>query len=204
MTCTTKKLSGPTLERFFKRFYAAQDGVDGDTATSLAAVSAKTFTSVRIRQAYWRDWQTRNARVTSSRTVTAKTAPQPAKPQTMAMSGSAAPPQSAPPKSAKAGRPGADGLPRSKGRSGVDDAATLDPYVIGLVPTFQREGAEGLRDRLAQISSLEHLRRIARSQQVALPSELKTDDADLDHVRDAMVAAVAKRVADRRAAAGSA
>ena len=81
-------------------------------------------------------------------------------------------------------------------------STAFDPYCIGLLPTYQREGAEGLRAALNGISSLANLRKMARSQQVALPADLRSDDADPAQVREAMITAVAKRLADRRAAAG--
>ena len=56
--------------------------------------------------------------------------------------------------------------------------------------------------RLAEVSSPEHLRKMARAQQVALPADLRKAGADADAIREAIVKAVAKRIADRRAAAG--
>ncbi len=85
---------------------------------------------------------------------------------------------------------------------GNDERAAFDSDAIGLLPTFQREGANGLMKRLAEITSADHLRKMARAQQVALPADLRKDGADADAIREAIVKAVAKRIADRRAAAG--
>ena len=84
----------------------------------------------------------------------------------------------------------------------IQNDAPFDPYAIGLVPIYQREGAEGLSEKLAAIGSLDNLRKMARSQQVALPAELRGSDADIEAVRAAIVSAVGKRIANRRAAAG--
>jgi hypothetical protein len=81
-------------------------------------------------------------------------------------------------------------------------ADAFDPYAIGLIPTFQREGAEGLLSKLISVSSIDNLRKMARSQQISLPTELRGADAEIEAIRAAIVAAVEKRIADRRAAAG--
>ena len=80
--------------------------------------------------------------------------------------------------------------------------AAFDPYAFGLLPTYQREGASGLLAKLASITSMDNLRKMARAQQVSLPAELRSPDADIDAVRTAIVEAVGKRIANRRAAAG--
>lgn len=78
----------------------------------------------------------------------------------------------------------------------------FDPYVFGLVPTFQREGREGLLARLGGIADVGQLRQMARAQQISLPAELRTGEAGADALRGAIADAVEKRIADRRAAAG--
>jgi hypothetical protein len=70
------------------------------------------------------------------------------------------------------------------------------------VPTFQREGRDGLINRLADIASADNLRKMARAQQIVLPEPLRATDVALDALRAGIADAVAKRVADRRAAAG--
>ena len=80
--------------------------------------------------------------------------------------------------------------------------AAFDAYAFGLVPIFQREGRDGLIAKLASIENLDHLRQMAKAQQIVLPQELRLGEAALDVVRTAIVDAVAKRIADRRAAAG--
>ena len=81
-------------------------------------------------------------------------------------------------------------------------ATPFDTYAVKLVPVFQREGRDGLLAALAGVSSTEHLRQMAKAQQIVLPQPLRTGEADAETVRIGIADAVAKRVADRRAAAG--
>lgn len=81
-------------------------------------------------------------------------------------------------------------------------AAGFDPYGVPLVPTFQRGGADALTDRLNSVQTVDHLRRMARAQQIALPAEIRRGEVAPEKVRAAIVRAVEKRIADRRAAAG--
>lgn len=80
--------------------------------------------------------------------------------------------------------------------------APFDPYVFGLVPVFQREGRDGLLAKLAAIAGVDDLRQMAKTQQIVLPSELRSGETDPATLRAAIADAVAKRIADRRAAAG--
>lgn len=188
MKRTTKKLSGIGLELFMRRFYGSYSGVDEALARRLSEDSAKTFASVRVRRTAWRDWRpSRNS---------AATAP---KPETPSAQSERAPARTQP----KAARPKSV-LPKPTPSPPPAEAADtpFDPYAIGLVPTYQREGANGLDAKLAAITSLDNLRKMARSQQVALPAELRGKDANIDAVRAAIVSAVGKRIANRRAAAG--
>lgn len=169
MTKSVKKLSGPSLNRFFKRFYRAQAGLDPGVADRLAEVSAKTFSSVRIRRIAWS--QMRNP-------------PRRAKP-----------PEASPPAPLIDDRPSPTPPPATP-------APPFDPYSFGLVPVYQREGRDGLLGKLATVETPEHLRKMARAQQIALPAELRTGDIDLAELREAITAAVEKRIANRRAAAG--
>ena len=83
-----------------------------------------------------------------------------------------------------------------------EPAQAFDPYAFGLVPVFQREGRDGLLARLAEVDRIEDLRAMAKTQQIVLPSEFRSGDVSAVAVRQAIAEAVAKRIADRRAAAG--
>jgi hypothetical protein len=81
-------------------------------------------------------------------------------------------------------------------------AGKFDAYAFGLVPTFQREGRDGLLSKLGSVENLDHLRQMAKAQQIVLPQELRAGTHPIEAVRGAIADAVAKRIADRRAAAG--
>ena len=74
----------------------------------------------------------------------------------------------------------------------------FDPYSIGAVVTLQRLGAEGLRQRLESISSIENLVSLASAQNLALKSAGWSDASEL---RAAIVRSAEQRLAERRAAA---
>ena len=174
-----KKLSGPSLNRFFKRFFQAQPGIDAQTAERLTDISVRTFSSVRIRRIVWRQVHG-SAQRRSVRRAPEATAANPA-------------PATAP-----------DSEPENVMPAALEQApvAAFDPYGFGLVPVFQREGRDGLLTKLAGIESTDNLRKMARAQQIALPAELRSGDIALDTLREAIAAAVEKRIANRRAAAG--
>lgn len=195
MKRTTKKLSGIGLELFLRRFYGTYSEIDEQLADQLSKDGAKTFASLRVRRVAWRDWRPDRKAVNQKPpspsaeepTKKAKSAAKPSRP--------ARPVAAAPVTSPTAS-------PATAAPAPSDTEAPFDPYAIGLVPIYQREGAEGLSEKLAAIGSLDNLRKMARSQQVALPAELRGQDADIEAVRTAIVSAVGKRIANRRAAAG--
>lgn len=115
--------------------------------------------------------------------------------QAPAMTRPLAPPSSAP--AAQASPP----VPMSPPPA-ADDAGEFDAYAIGLVPTFQREGRDGLIAKLGSVTSTANLRKMARAQQIVLPEAMRGDSVSIDELRIAIADAVAKRIADRRAAAG--
>lgn len=182
MKRTTKKLSGIGLELFLRRYFASYSGVDEKLARRLSQDGAKTFASVRIRRMAWHDWRRRPTATDTTEGSAKNETPPPAK-------------VAAKPVPARAAKP-------APAAATADTGAAFDPYAIGLIPTYQREGADGLGARLAEITSLANLRKMARSQQIALPAELRGEEANIDDVRTAIVDAVGKRIANRRAAAG--
>ena len=188
MRRTTKKLSGPGLERFLRRFFKGQPGLDAVQAEQLAASAKRTFSMVRIRT------------VPSGGAATAeKNEPTVAVPSER---------REAPSVSDKVARV-ASALSQSRHASPPHETAAapaqepkpFDPYAFGLVPTFQRQGAEGLLRMLATVEDVGDLRKLARAQQIVLPLELRSGEAEADDVRRGILAAVEKRIADRRAAA---
>ncbi len=190
MKRTTKKLSGIGLELFLRRFYRSYSGSDDTLARRLSQDGAKTFASVRLRRMAWRDWRP-NPVGGPDDNATKSPAERAAEPPALTGQAPAAVPA-----------PGALEQPAAPAATQIGGDVPFDPYAIGLVPTYQREGADGLSAKLADITSLDNLRKTARSQQIALPAELRGDDADIEAVRTAIVSAVGKRIANRRAAAG--
>ena len=175
MKDNTLKLSGHAKDRFLERFFAEEEGLAPDAAKRLVVRSKATFTSLRVRK------------------IAVYPARKPAKvalqvrPRTATVPASTVSPSSPPPTEAV-----------SPAASGVG----FDVYAFGLVPTFQREGRQGLIGKLEAIGTLDQLRQMAKAQQIVLPQELRSGDVALDVVRGAIADAVAKRIADRKAAAG--
>ncbi|MGE0626503.1 MAG: hypothetical protein AB7O43_01665 [Hyphomicrobiaceae bacterium] len=176
MKRTTRKLSGHTKDRFLERFFAAEDGLAKELAERLAARSKATFTSVRIR----RGALSQPGRLRSRMKV------KPAGDATGVREPDASD------HAAQTSAP--DVKPETR--------APFDPYSIGLVPVFQREGRDGLIGRLTAVSTAGHLRQLAKAQQIVLPQDMRSGDVDLSELRAAIADAVARRIADRRAAAG--
>ena len=169
----TVKLSGHAKDRFLERFYAEETALDADARRRLVLKSQTVFSSLRVRKA-----------VLARQRGTAKPVKSPAmqaRPQSTASA--PAPIQPAP-----------IATPTSP--------AAFDPYLFGLVPVFQREGSDGLAAKLNGIDNVDHLRQMAKAQQIVLPTEMRTGDVPAEAIRTAMVEAVAKRIKDRRAAAG--
>jgi hypothetical protein len=177
MNDTTKKLSGPAKDRFLERFFATEPDIDPALADRLASRSKAAFSSLRVRRlAFGRANLRRPTRIVVPPPVPAAEPP-------AAQSRDTPAPQPVVPPDAPA-------------------SAAFDPFVFGLVPVFQREGRDGLLAKLAAIAEVDRLRQMARAQQIVLPQSLRTGNADADEVRTAIADAVARRVADRRAAAG--
>ena len=175
MKDNTLKLSGHSKDRFLERFFAEEAGLDPDAAKRLVARGKATFTSLRVRK------------------IAVYPARKPAKvavqvqPRAATRPASTVPPSSASP---------AEALPPAP------SSAAFDAYAFGLVPTFQREGRAGLIGKLEAVGNVDHLRQMAKAQQIVLPKELRSGNVALDVVRGAIADAVAKRIADRKAAAG--
>lgn len=179
---TTRKLSGPGMEHLFRRVLA-EGGLDTAAAERLARRLALVLSSVRARRIPLREL-TRQCRVGTPEpaTMAAETATSRAADDTPPASSPVLPPVMPEP-------------------ALVEAPARFDPYQFGLVPVFQREGRDGLLAKLAGVQTVEHLRAMARAQQIVLPAELRAPEASADAVRAGIATAVEKRIADRRAAA---
>ena len=197
----TVKLSGYAKDRFLERFFAQEEGLDVETRRRLVTRSKGAMSSLRVRKAV----------LSGQRMIAPKTA-------TALIASGVAPAATASPEQAPAALrepfdpPAQVAAPAPSPSPPVSTAApdsrlpessgSADPYAVKLVPVFQREGRDGLLARLGGIDAIDHLRQIAKAQQIVLPQALRAGEGDPDTLRAAIVDAVAKRVADRRAAAG--
>ena len=73
----------------------------------------------------------------------------------------------------------------------------FDPYAFSATVVLAKTGREGLIRRLADIKTVEHLKKFADAQHLGIDRNL----AKADELRKAIVAAAEQRLADRRAAA---
>lgn len=78
-------------------------------------------------------------------------------------------------------------------------AEPFDPFVVNVVVVLRTAGREAALAALTQIGDCENLRRLAREQQLGVGTEL----ASTAELSAAIVAAAERRIANRRAAAGS-
>ncbi len=179
MNKSGKELSGRHLHRFLKRFLETQDDIKPVTAERIARILGVTFSAARLR---------RHPAAFSGRHARLKSLPSGSHEQEH---------HSTPPDKTSAQL---ENNKHAAAATGTEEK--FDPYAFGLVPIFRLEGPEGLMQRLNEIRRLDHLRKMARLQQIILPAELRHGDTAIEDVRSAIVAAVHKRIADRRAAAG--
>ena len=77
MTKSSKVLSGPSLSRFFRRFYQAQSQLDQETAERLARLSVQTFASVQLRRVSWSRLRTSAAKKSEKQQPIAEAQPAP-------------------------------------------------------------------------------------------------------------------------------
>ncbi len=180
MKRTTKKLSGPALNRFLRRFVSDEPGLSPEAAAHLAERLGLVLSSVRVRAMPWPRQRLRK-RADTALSACQRPATERASPP--AATGPATPPQPTP-------------------VAAVAPPVAFDAYAIGLVPTLQREGRDGLLAKLSAVASIDDLRKMARAQQISLPEALRQGDVTAEVLRSAIADAVAKRIADRRAAAG--
>lgn len=74
---------------------------------------------------------------------------------------------------------------------------SFDPYAFSAMVILAKQGREGLSRRLAEIKSVEHLKKLADAQHLGFDRSL----TKIDDIRKALLDAAEQRLADRRAAA---
>lgn len=91
------------------------------------------------------------------------------------------------------------GAPKSAEAAGapIEPEKPFDPYAFSAMSVLMKQGKDALAKKLADIKTVEHLRKFADAQHLGFDRSLtKTED-----VRKALLAATEQRLADRRAAA---
>lgn len=73
---------------------------------------------------------------------------------------------------------------------------TFDPYQLNVIVIFRTRGRDAVLAQLGDIDDVEHLRLLAREQQLGIAPDL----ASASDIRHAIVAAAERRIANRRAA----
>ena len=78
----------------------------------------------------------------------------------------------------------------------------FDPYAFSVVALMSKKGREALSTRLAAIDSNAHLVQLAEAQGLEIdPPAVDAAGETIDKLRDAILAAAERRIANRRAAA---
>jgi hypothetical protein len=88
-------------------------------------------------------------------------------------------------------------VPPAETQDRHDRAENFNPYLFSALVTLSKQGRDGLMTRLEDIQSVEHLRAFAEAQHVPVDAALE----QTDEIREAIVAGVERRLADRKAAA---
>ena len=210
MTRATKQLTRNKKDKFFKHFFAEENQLAPDLAEHLAKKSSETFSSVRVRESAFDAFRAAETSAKKPRPVPNSEPPRKSKPvRAESVAAEAGKPAKTPAHQEKL--TGSKGVPPASEPQiatpsptpvAAEPAAPFDAYSIGLVPTCQREGREGLMAKLRDIASTDNLREMARLQRIVIPSELRKGEAEPQAVREAIVSAVAKSIADKKTAAG--
>ena len=77
-------------------------------------------------------------------------------------------------------------------------AAAFDPYSPNVIVVIRKIGRESALNQLVGIESIDNLRLLAREQQLSIDPELQS----VTDIREAIVCAAERRIANRKAAAG--
>ena len=204
MAETTVRLRGRALRRFFERLMQSRPELDPDARAALARDLGHMLAGAKVRRIAWAELA-RRKRMARRLKKKPPVAPKRASPTDGHQFGAATPDRTVAKRAAKpkpAETPTGPATAASVATPvAAGDAGNFDPYAFGLIPIYQRGGGDALREKLATVDSVDHLRKMARAQQIGLPSEIRRGSVDAAAVRDAIIVAVEKRIADRRAAA---
>lgn len=81
--------------------------------------------------------------------------------------------------------------------AGPVTCGAFDPYSPNVIVIIRTRGRQAVLDQLGRIDDIDKLRLLAREQQLGIAADLANPDA----IRNAIVAAAERRIANRRAAA---
>lgn len=172
MANTRRMLSGAAKDAALKRMLAAEPGLDDATRERLMARLQDAISLIGLRQPVRQP------------TRSSETAKQP--PPVTAATWTREP------------HPAADAPPEhADSREAEAAREPFDPYSPNVIVVFRTRGREAVLAELEPIDDIECLRLLAREQQLGIASDL----ADPGDIRQAIVAAAERRVANRRAAA---
>lgn len=174
MARTTRQLSGAGKDKFLRSLVARAASGSADPA-SIAEALAREITEVRVRRETWEALQAPSSHVE----LAAPSVP------------IGHPDQGAVAHAEGTGEPAAPQEPIAEA------APPFDPFIFSAVAVLTRKGRSGLAQALDAIGRAEDLRRLAEAQHLVLPDGL----ADVALLREAVIAAAERRIAERRAAA---
>lgn len=177
MARTTRQLSGAGKDKFLRSLVARAASGSTDPS-SIADALAREITEVRVRRETWEVLQG-----SSPAAETVAAAP-------------ASAPVLAPDRAAAGATADGDDLAAAEAPS-TEASPPFDPFAFSAVALLTRKGRSGLAQALDGIGRAEDLRRLAEAQHLVLPDGL----ADVALLREAVIAATERRIAERRAAA---
>ncbi len=168
---------GDRMRAFYRRHLAAETSLDARALERLVEV----LTKATNRMLVW-EMPPEPAGAAQEASANLKTG--------KAETGKAAKSKPAVPKDAKAADAKASQVP-------AKPESSFDPYAFSAMVILAKQGREGLAKRLAEIKSVEHLKKLADAQHLGFDRSL----TKIDDIRKALLAAAEQRLADRRAAA---
>ncbi len=176
MARTTKQLSGGGKDKFLRGIVAGENAIDADAARRIADTLSDAITEVRVRREVWE----------------ATSKPQPGEKGLRAAKAKAVVAKA---HAAAAVAPPA--IPVAK-EPAASATAAFDPFAFSAVAVLTRKGKQALAAELAKIEPAADLKALAAAQHLAIDLAIEDPAA----LRDAIVTATERRIAERRAAAG--
>lgn len=186
MAKSVKSLTGPEKDAYLRRALAAEPGVPPATATRIARKLERDLTRVWVRSAAL-DAADKPGPVAEAQPAPSLKAAEAAR--LSAVTHSKLKVRGAAGKGATAPQ-SATAAPSARSRE------SFDPFSPNVIVVLRKSGRERVLEALAAIRETDHLRLLAREQQLGIAQDLET----ADEIRIAIVTAAERRVANRRAA----